>query len=104
MKRDPKEDELRALIVRAFAEAKAKGKADWRMMKLGVLKNRLLQLTGRGFRETDYEAKTMRELVEGVPDLLALEKGSRPSVSIRAEVADSDHQFRDHDHGFRGEL
>ena len=43
MKRDPKENELRALIVRAFAEARAKGKADWRTMMLGVLKNRLLQ-------------------------------------------------------------
>ena len=87
MTRDPREDELRALIVRPFAEAKAKGKADWRTMKLGVLKNRLLQSTGRGFRETDYGATTMRELVEGVPDLLALGEGSQPSVSIRADVA-----------------
>ncbi len=88
MKRDAKEDELRALIVQAFTEARAKGKADWRTMQLGVLKNRLLQSTGRGFRETDYGAKTMRELVEGVPDLLALGKGSQPSVSIRADDAD----------------
>ena len=29
MKRDPKEEELRALIVRAFDVARAKGKADW---------------------------------------------------------------------------
>ena len=87
MKRDPKENELRALIVRAFTEAKVKGKAGWRTMMLGVLKNRLLQSTGRGFRETDYGAKTMRELVEMVPDLLALGEGSQPSVSIRADVA-----------------
>ena len=87
MKRDPKENELRALIVRAFAEARAKGAADWRTINLTVLKNRLLQSTGQGFRETDYGAKTMRELVEGVPDLLVLGKGSQPSVSIRDDIA-----------------
>ena len=88
MKGNPKEDELRALIVRAFAEARAKGKADWRTMKLGVLKNRLLQSTRRGFREADYGAKTMQALVEGVPELLALGKGREPSVSIRADATD----------------
>ena len=99
MKRDSKENELRALIVRAFAEARAKGKADWRTMNLAVLKNGLLQSTGRGFRETDYGAKTIRELVEGVPDLLVLGKGSQPSVSIRpdvaAEVADGGNEVSD---------
>ena len=103
MKRDPKENELRALIVRAFAEARAKNKADWRTMMLGVLKNRLLQSTGRGFRETDYGAKTMRELVEMVPDLLALGEGSQPSVSIRAdveaEVADDGNEASDNASG-----
>ena len=103
MKRDPKENELRALIVRAFAEARAKDKADWRTMMLGVLKNRLLQSTGRGFRETDYGAKTMRELVEMVPDLLALGEGSQPSVSIRAdveaEVADDGNEASDNASG-----
>ena len=56
-------------------------------MMLGVLKNRLLQSTGHGFRDTDYGAKTMRELVEMVPDLLALGESNQPSVSIRADVA-----------------
>ena len=87
MKHDRKEDQLRALIVRAFAEARTKGKADWRTMTLGVLKNRLLQLTGRRFKEADYGAMTMRDLVARVSDLLALKDGIHPFVSIRADIA-----------------
>ena len=87
MKRDWKKDELRELIVWAFTEARATGKVDWRTMKLGVLKNRLLQLTGRRFREADYGANTMHELVEGISALLAVEDGSQPSVSIRDNAA-----------------
>ena len=84
---DTRENELRALIVRAFIVARAKGKVDWRTMMLGVLKNRLLDSTGRAFKETDYGAKTMRELVESVPDLLDLGEGSQPFVTIRPDVA-----------------
>ena len=104
MKRDPKEEQLRALMVRAFASAKSRGKTDWRRMQLSVLKNRLLHLTGRDFKEADYGAETMRELVEGMPDLLALGQGSDPwSVSLRvdnaAEVTDEGNDASDNASG-----
>lgn len=73
-------------------------------MQLSVLKNRLLQLTGRDFREANYGAETMRELVEGMPDLLALGQGrDQWSVSLRAdnaaEVADGENEASDNANG-----
>ena len=77
-----KQKEFRKLVMQAFADAKAKGKPNWRTMELSVLKNRLLQRTHRRFRETDYGAKTIAELVEQLPDQLALVNGARPTVSL----------------------
>ncbi len=57
-------------------------------MQLGVLKNRLLQRTDRQFREINYGAKTMRDLVKGFPDDLALQDGRQPSVRLLVEVPD----------------
>ena len=80
--------ELRELFVQAFADAKAKGKPDWQKMDLSVLKNRLLQRTERRFREADYGGRTIRELVERFPDVLAIGEGRQPSVSILVGMAD----------------
>ena len=77
-----KEQEFRELVLQAFADAKAKGKPTWRTMDLSVLKNRLLQRTDRRFRESDYGAKTITELVERIPDVLALGRGRKPTVSL----------------------
>ena len=71
VRRVAKEHEIRALIVQAFTEAKAKGKPDWRTMQLGLLNKRLLGSAGRTFREFDYGVNTMRQLVVRVPDHLA---------------------------------
>ena len=57
-------------------------------MDLSVLKNRLLQRTDRRFQECEYGAKTMLELVERHPDVLALRGASRPSVSLLVDVVD----------------
>lgn len=67
---DIQEQELRELLVRAFADAKAKGKADWQTMELSVLKNRVLQRTERRFRETDYGGKTCGSWYKDFPTFL----------------------------------
>ena len=86
MSEKDKQRELRELVIQAFSDAKGKGKTDWRTMALSVLKNRILQRTNRGFRETDYGVTTLRQLVELLPDLLVLEPGFPPSVSILVDV------------------
>ena len=78
--------EVRNLLVQAFADAKAKRKSGWQTMELSVLKNRVLQRTNRRFRETDYGVGTMRELVQGFPDILAVASDSETSVSILIEL------------------
>ena len=78
--------EVRNLLVQAFADAKAKRKSGWQTMELSVLKNRVLQRTNRRFRETDYGVGTMRELVQGFPDILAVARDSETSVSILIEL------------------
>ena len=83
-----KQRQLRDLVIQAFADAKAKGKPDWWKMQLSVLKNRLLQHTNREFREADYGVTTLRQLVELLPDLLVLETGFPPSVSILVDAED----------------
>ena len=88
MSKKDKRRKLRDLVIQAFSDAKTKGKPDWRTMALSVLKNRLLQHTNRGFREADYGVTTLQQLVELLPDLLVLESGSPPSVSILVDVED----------------
>ena len=81
--------ELRALFIQAFVDAKAKGKPGWRKMNLSVLKNRLLQRSMKNFKESDYGGSTMRELAELFPDLLVIGNEREPSVSILVEVDDT---------------
>ena len=88
MSKQKKDEELRELFVQAFADAKVKGKPGWRKMNLSVLKNRLLQRSGRRFRESDYGGMTMQELVEQFPDVLAIGNARDPSVIFLVEVAD----------------
>ena len=82
-----KKSELRQLFVQAFADAKAKGKPDWRTMDLSVLKNRILQRTDWRFREASYGGNSMLDLVANFPDLLAIEEGGRPTATILIEVS-----------------
>jgi hypothetical protein len=73
----------RKLIVEAFERARRLGRSDWQTMTLAVLKNRLLDQTDRSFREQDYGARTMAELVRRYPDLVLLDDGtSPPSVRL----------------------
>ncbi|MFH9765873.1 hypothetical protein ACH4N4_14300 [Streptomyces microflavus] len=68
----------RQLIAEAFEVARASGRDDWTEMTTAVLKNRLLDLTERAFNEADYGARTISELVEKFPDLVALNKDTKP--------------------------
>lgn len=87
MRRESKQHQLRELVLQAFLDAKTKGKPDWQRMELSVLKNRLLQRTNRAFREEDYGANSIQEIVALLPNVLKLEAGPRPSVSILVDVS-----------------
>lgn len=91
--------DLAALLASAFDAARASGKRDWRRMTVAVLKNRVLQATERGFTEEQFGASSFVELVSQHPDLLRLDRttkpptvewmGAQPSASLDAtEAAD----------------
>ncbi len=65
-------DRARALVLDAFAVARRSGKAGWDTMTTAVLKNRLLDLTGRTFAEGDYGARDMAAFAKDMPDLVEL--------------------------------
>ena len=89
-----RELEFRRLVIRAFQDAHASGKQDWRTMNLSVLKNRLLQQTHRQFRESDYGADSISTLVSRVPDLLSLETGIQPIVRFEIQETNQEFEFR----------
>ncbi len=68
------------LILRAFEQARDAGKPDWSRMTTGVLKNRMLGLTGREFREADYGAATFTEFVESYDDIVNLDRSTYPPI------------------------
>lgn len=71
-------DEGRRLILRAFEAAKQSGRSNWSEMTTAVLKNRLLNLTERAFKEDDYGAPNFTAFVRRYPDLIALDESSMP--------------------------
>ena len=74
-------EESRTLIERAFAKAQESGRADWHKMTVAVLKNRLLDLTERSFRESDYGASTFLEFVRSHDDILELDTTATPPLA-----------------------
>lgn len=75
------------LIIRAFEQARDAGKPDWSQMTTAVLKNRLLVLTNREFRESDYGADTFAEFVARFGDVVALDETTRPPIVRLTETA-----------------
>ncbi len=73
MKKDP-----RNLITAAFDIARAKGKADWQRMSIAVLKNRLLDLTDRDFRELDYGAGNFFEFLDALSEIIRIDQSTFP--------------------------
>lgn len=73
-------DDAADLVRRAFEMARQTGKPDWRRMTTPVLKNRLLSLTQREFRESEYGARTFREFVELLGDSVQVHRDVTPWV------------------------
>jgi hypothetical protein len=73
------------LIEQAFEQARRSGKPDWWLMAIPVLKNRMLQITGRRFREADYAAKSFREFLRNIADLIEVHETPLPGhVALRS--------------------
>ena len=71
----------RDLVRRAYLTAQERGKSDWYRMTLAVLKNRLLDLTGRQFNEADYGVANFGEFIRQMPDLLVLDLNVFPPMA-----------------------
>ena len=74
-------DDSRTLIKKAFDKARESGRPDWHRMSVAVLKNRLLDLTDRTFREADYGVSSFREFVTQHDDVLELDESTTPPVA-----------------------
>ena len=81
----------RRLIEQAFEKAREFGRSDWNRMTVAVLKNRLLDLTDRTFKESDYGSGTFWEFVKGNKDILILDETTTPPVAILKGVSPNDH-------------
>ncbi|MFP8960764.1 hypothetical protein ACLIYP_09395 [Streptomyces nanhaiensis] len=68
----------RELITQAFEAAKRSGSPNWTEMTTAVLKNRLLDITDRAFRESDYGARSIADFIKIYPDMLALDFSAAP--------------------------
>jgi hypothetical protein len=66
------------LIRQAFKRARDSGLPEWRTMTTAVLKNRLLDLTDRSFRESDWGAESLRDFVEQFDDVISVVPGVHP--------------------------
>lgn len=76
----------RELIRLAFERAKETGRPNWYRMDVGVLKNRILDVTDRGFRESDYGVRSFMEFVRGHSDVLEVDETRwPPAVTLRGE-------------------
>jgi hypothetical protein len=71
-------DQLWSLISQAFEKARESGRPDWQEMTVAVLKNRLLDQTGRSFNEMDFGSRTIGELIGRFPNLLLFDDSKRP--------------------------
>lgn len=74
--------EVEQLILKAFQQAQESSKREWASMVVPVLKNRLLELSSKTFREADYGSPNIWHFVTQFPHLLATE-GTRPREHVR---------------------
>jgi hypothetical protein len=71
---------LKALVVEAFSQARNDGKPDWDRMTIAVLKNRLLQITDRKFKEQEYGARRFIDLIKSLPELVTVDESAAPPI------------------------
>ena len=78
-------EELRELVLAAFATARQSKPESWTTMTTAVLKNRLLQQTGDTFSERAYGFRNMTELAHSLADLVVVNEEARPvALTLRA--------------------
>lgn len=73
-------DDAREIILAAFNAARRSGKAEWYRMTSAVLKNRILDLSGRSFDESEYGAQSFTQFVGMYPDLIIVDTSTFPST------------------------
>lgn len=83
------ERSLLELVRAAFNMARESGKLDWWRMTIAVLKNRLLLLTRKKFREEDYGTGRLLELLKTLPELSIDDTVFPPTVEL-GEAAPGD--------------
>ena len=84
-------DDSQELIRLAFDKAKGSGRPDWYRMDVGVLKNRILNITNRSFRESDYGVTTFMEFVRNHGNILELDETRRlPAVTLKGVHQESE--------------
>ena len=77
------------LIAEAFEQARLSGKQDWNKMTTAVLKNRLLDLTGRAFDEAAYGATSFMDFVLRNKETLAVDRSTVPPLVELRNAASS---------------
>lgn len=78
------------MIQSAFNLARESGSLDWQTMTTAVLKNRLLDLTDRGFKEADWGAGSFRDFVAQFDDVVVPIPGTHPQeVRLLGDLAAS---------------
>lgn len=90
---------IRKLILEAFAAARDAGKDDWHRMYAGVLKNRILDLTGHRFDEAEWDAPNFTTLLDRYQRLLRVDRTIKPPIvelmeGARAELSSSSEATR----------
>jgi hypothetical protein len=84
------------LIRQSFEAARESEVADWRSMTSAVLKNRILDLTGRGFDESRWGAENFRGFVDQFREIVEVDTSKRPPrVVYLAETTDPEAQHAD---------
>ena len=69
---------MKQLVLDAFAIVARDGRAEWYRMRGSVLKNRLLDLTGRSFDEGDYGFERFSDLVASLDEMLEADYSVKP--------------------------
>ena len=77
-------DDSQDLIRLPFEKAKEFGRPNWYPMDVGVLENRILNLTNRVFRESDYGVPTFLEFARNHRVVLELDETRwPPAVTLK---------------------
>ena len=98
----PESSTASQLVERAFGLARQSGKLEWWSMAIPVLKNRLLLLTNKTFREADFGATSFRDFLNKIPDTVRVDDNSPPGFVILRSAAPERYE-RSSQSAFRGE-